>query len=102
MQVCPSLRSFPQTIADTVRSFTLPLATMVGDLPPELEGDWDEVLARRLHHRSSHSGAPGEDEVIERQGGECGAVAADHGDLFFGKELAEHRPEHGVRRQCEL
>jgi hypothetical protein len=40
--------------------------------------------------------------VIERQGRECGAVAADYGDLFFGKELAEHRPEHGVRRRCEL
>jgi hypothetical protein len=34
MQVCPPLRSFPQTTADTVRSCTLPLATIVGDLPP--------------------------------------------------------------------
>ena len=40
--------------------------------------------------------------MIERQGRECGAIAADHGDLFFGKQLAAHRREHGVRRRWEL
>ena len=67
MQVCPPLRSFPKTMADTV----LVLHAALGDdgrgLAAEFEGDGDEVLARRLHHRSSHGGAPGEDEVIERQ-----------------------------------
>ena len=71
-------------------------------LAAKFERDGDEILARRLHHRSPHCGAPREDELIERQGGECSAVTADYGDLFFGEELAEHRREYSVRRRCEL
>jgi hypothetical protein len=87
----------PSTTSATTRS-----DARAWGLAAKFEGDRDEILARSLHHGSPYNGAPSEDEVIERQGGECCAVAADHGDLFFGEELAEHRREHNVRRRCEL
>jgi hypothetical protein len=76
MQVCPPLRSFPKTMSATVWSCTCPLATMAGDLPPSSSVTGTR-FAGRLHDGSSDGGASGEDEMIERQGGERGTIAVD-------------------------
>jgi hypothetical protein len=101
MQVCPPLRSFPKTMSATVWSCTCPLATMAGDLPPSSSVTGTR-FAGRLHDGSSEGGASGEDEMIERQGGERGTIAVDDRDLLFREDLADHRREHGVRRGGEL
>jgi hypothetical protein len=102
MQVCALLRSFPQRMTDTVRSCTLPLATMVGDLPPSSRVTGTRFSLAAFITARPTAVLPVKTRWIERQGGECGAVAADNGDLFFGEELAQHRREHGVRGRCEL
>jgi hypothetical protein len=70
---------------------------MAGDLPPSSSVTGTR-FAGRLHDGSSDGGASGEDEMIERQGGERGTIAVDDRDLLFRKDLADHRREHGVRR----
>jgi hypothetical protein len=72
----PALRSFPKTMSATVWSCTCPLATMAGDLPPSSSVTGTR-FAGRLHDGSSDGGASGEDEMIERQGGERGTIAVD-------------------------
>jgi hypothetical protein len=74
---------------------------MAGDLPPSSSVTGTR-FAGRLHDGSSDGGASGEDEMIERQGGERGTIAVDDRDLLFREDLADHRREHGVRRGGEL
>jgi hypothetical protein len=47
---------------------------MAGDLPPSSSVTGTR-FAGRLHDGSSDGGASGEDEMIERQGGERGTIA---------------------------
>jgi hypothetical protein len=74
---------------------------MAGDLPPSSSVTGTR-FAGRLHDGSSDGGGSGEDEMIERQGGERGTIAVDDRDLLFREDLADHRREHGVRRGGEL
>jgi hypothetical protein len=59
-------------------------------LAAEFQRNRHQVLARRPHHRAPDRRASGEQQMIERQRGECGSygrIAGDYGDLLLGKCL---------------
>ena len=74
-------------------------------LAAEFERHRHELLAGGAHHRAADRGAPGEEEVIERQGREGranGGVARDDGDLVLGEGLGDQRDQEIARCWCEL
>ena len=63
------------------------------------------MLARGAHHRAADGCAPGEEEVIERQGRERGAsgrIAGDNGDLVLREDLGDQSRQDVTRRRREL
>ena len=74
-------------------------------LAAELQGHRDEVLGRGGHHATTHRGGAGEQQMIERQVGEClGHVgtAGHHGHLRRVEVFAHQLPHESAQRRRQF